>query len=201
MSENTKISGIYLIRNMINGKCYVGSSINIATRWDNHRYHLRTGTHRNIHLQRAWNEYTEAAFEFTVIEPCIEAVLLIREDVWMTYHHSTDRAFGYNLATAERHMHAVETKAKMAAAHTGKPSHPQSQETRAKQAAASKAMWAKRSRMVSQASRDKMSAAKVGKSTWNKGKKLSPEHKANWYKACHVEKGHQLTVLPQVATA
>lgn len=63
-----KISGIYKIINKINGKYYVGSSLNIKTRWYNHNKHLKGNYHPNEHLQSAWNKYNKENFEFVLIE-------------------------------------------------------------------------------------------------------------------------------------
>lgn len=64
--------GIYKILNKVNGKFYIGSSINIIKRWWEHRKRLRLGIHQNIHLQRAWNEYGEGSFVFEVYEGLAE---------------------------------------------------------------------------------------------------------------------------------
>ena len=63
-----KISGIYKIVNKINGKYYVGSSLDIKTRWKKHIYTLSYQKHRNIYLQRSWNKYGKDNFEFFIIE-------------------------------------------------------------------------------------------------------------------------------------
>lgn len=43
--------GVYIIRNKINGKVYVGSTINkIKRRWQDHLKRLKRGTHANTHL-------------------------------------------------------------------------------------------------------------------------------------------------------
>jgi len=41
--HNTQV-GIYLITNIINGKVYVGSSIELWQRWSDHQYCLGNGT-------------------------------------------------------------------------------------------------------------------------------------------------------------
>lgn len=46
-------SGIYRIINSVNGKCYVGSSIDLNRRRKEHFYHLENNSHPNIHLQNA----------------------------------------------------------------------------------------------------------------------------------------------------
>ncbi|MDO8610138.1 MAG: GIY-YIG nuclease family protein [bacterium] len=63
-----KIAGIYIILNLINGKYYIGSSLNMLYRWKKHRERLRRKDHHNNHLQSAWNKYTESSFVFIIIE-------------------------------------------------------------------------------------------------------------------------------------
>ena len=60
-------SGIYEIVNKNNGKRYVGSAINIHTRWNDHRKRLRKDAHHSARLQNAWNKHGEAAFSFSVL--------------------------------------------------------------------------------------------------------------------------------------
>lgn len=60
-------TGIYEIVNLVNGKRYVGSAVNLRHRWRQHRCELGKGRHNPI-LQNAWRKYGEAAFEFRVIE-------------------------------------------------------------------------------------------------------------------------------------
>jgi group I intron endonuclease len=62
------ISGIYKIINKVNGKYYVGSSVNIKVRWQNHKTDLNRNVHRNIHLQRSWNECGKNNFDFVIVE-------------------------------------------------------------------------------------------------------------------------------------
>ena len=63
-------SGIYMIRNKINGKVYIGQAQNLNIREYNHIHDLRKGTHHNKHLQAAWDKYTEQNFEFSIVELC-----------------------------------------------------------------------------------------------------------------------------------
>ena len=51
------ICGIYSIRNKINGKKYIGSSVDIYRRWGVHLRNLVRHRHPNEHLQRAWDQY------------------------------------------------------------------------------------------------------------------------------------------------
>lgn len=66
-----KISGIYAIECLANGKRYIGSSKNIEARWAHHRATLNSGQHYNKHLQRCWVKYGEGRFQFSILEePC-----------------------------------------------------------------------------------------------------------------------------------
>lgn len=64
--------GIYMIRNTITNKVYIGQSLNIKTRWKDHINLLNKGTHHSKYLQSAWNKYGEDCFEFDVIAECSE---------------------------------------------------------------------------------------------------------------------------------
>ena len=62
--------GIYKIVNKINGKFYLGSSVNFKKRKEKHLRDLKKNTHHSILLQRAYNKYGIENFEFEFIEEC-----------------------------------------------------------------------------------------------------------------------------------
>ena len=51
--------GIYMILNLINGKRYIGSSIDIYNRLHEHLHNLKNNKSHNNHLQNSWNKYGE----------------------------------------------------------------------------------------------------------------------------------------------
>ena len=57
------ITGIYMIKNTINNKKYIGSSVNIAHRKCTHFRELCSGIHSNEHLQSAFNKYGKENFK------------------------------------------------------------------------------------------------------------------------------------------
>jgi group I intron endonuclease len=63
-----KRSGIYLIQNIKNGKGYVGSSLDIDSRWRTHRRTLNNNTHHNEYLQRSYNKYGRENFMYSILE-------------------------------------------------------------------------------------------------------------------------------------
>lgn len=94
-------SGIYQIRNTVNGKVYVGSAIKILKRWREHKTSLRKGVHHSKHLQKAWVKYGEECFVFEVIE-FIEPYLFYevfaeRELFWQNNRKVDNPDYGYNM--------------------------------------------------------------------------------------------------------
>lgn len=84
--------GIYKITNILNNKCYIGQSINIERRWEEHLY-------RNTHctfLRYAIAKYGKDAFTFEVLEECSQNQLNEREQYWIKYYNSYGEN-GYNL--------------------------------------------------------------------------------------------------------
>jgi len=93
------MQGIYAIANRVNGKVYIGSSVQVETRWRQHRNALRRGAHTNVHLQRAWDKHGVDAFVFTFVEEVIdERDLVGREQSWLNETRSFERENGYNLS-------------------------------------------------------------------------------------------------------
>lgn len=60
--------GIYFIKNIVNNKIYIGSTINFKERWHEHVRLLKKQKHHCLHLQNSWNKYSEKSFIFKRIE-------------------------------------------------------------------------------------------------------------------------------------
>ena len=90
-----KITGIYMIRNLKNGKVYIGQSVDIRSRWYKHKNDLRKKSHRNIKLQNAWNKYGEENFSFEVVLTCSKEELNSNEKYYVTKYNSYKE--GYNM--------------------------------------------------------------------------------------------------------
>lgn len=137
-------SGVYIIINTINGKVYVGSSIDVEKRFGEHKSGLRNKSHKNIYLQNAWNKYGEDAFEFKALEYIEESLLLEREQFWMDKYQSYNRRVGYNIAP-------------IAGRNIGIKRRPVSQETRLKISLTS------RGRKLSDEAKNKMRGKAIGR--------------------------------------
>lgn len=179
------VSGIYSIVNKVNGKKYIGSSININNRYKQHIAMLKRGRHHSIALQRAWDKYGKDQFELVIICMAPEEYLLKLEQKFL------NSLFGDNLyniskdavAWMKGRKHSPETLAKMHTdrlgnkSRTGYPGHWKGQKLSQEHIANMK----KSRQFVSQETREKMSLSKKGKSPPNKGKFST-----------HCKKGHEL---------
>lgn len=118
MKSNLKASGIYAIKNIVNGKRYIGSAVHLRKRRTRHFGDLRRGTHKNVILQNSWNKHGPDNFEFIVIEYCSKDMLLEREQ------HYLDKKSDYNICSIAGNTtgvnHTKAAKAKMSKFHSGK---------------------------------------------------------------------------------
>lgn len=151
-SELRGRGGIYQIRNVVNGKVYVGSSVNLINRRNNHFRQLRKNIHHNIKLQCSYNKHGESSFVFEVVEFVDKPEDLIsREQYWIDKLEAVNK--GYNICpTAGNTLGfypSEESRRKMSEAHKGEKSY-----------------WY--GKHLSEETRRKMSESR-------KGQKLSPE--------------------------
>jgi len=58
---------IYEIRNIINGKRYIGCSKDITVRFTKHKSRLKNNKHVNSYLQNAYNKYGKSNFEYNIL--------------------------------------------------------------------------------------------------------------------------------------
>lgn len=174
-----KKSGIYKIRNKTNGKFYLGSSCNIIKRKYTHYYELRHNKHPNQILQRAWNKYGEAEFEFIIVCETSEDLLGLEQTMLDTLKPDYNIAL-FAISGMRGRKHSEETKEllrqrmtgrvldqewrdKISKAHMGKTQQPHTEESKLKMSKA------QRGKKMSPESIEKMRIAHTGKV-------LSPEH-------------------------
>ena len=87
--------GIYMIKNNINNKVYIGQSSDIKKRWKKHIEDLNNKNHHNYHLQSAWDKYGSSNFEFIILEICDKSELDKKEEFYIEKYNSLKN--GYNL--------------------------------------------------------------------------------------------------------
>ena len=78
-----KNTGIYQIKSIETGRVYIGSAINIKTRWNRHKRDLFKNVHHSSFLQRHYNKYGIDDLVFSVVEFCKKEELLLKEQVYL----------------------------------------------------------------------------------------------------------------------
>lgn len=66
--ETRRPMGIYCVRNTVNGKLLIGTSVDLPSMLNRQRTQLRMGMHRNPALQKDLSEYGIEAFEVEVLD-------------------------------------------------------------------------------------------------------------------------------------
>lgn len=88
-----KKTGIYKITNKVNGKYYIGKSIDIYRRWKDEKRFVSV----NDHLQNAFKKYGFDNFSFEILEECSEELLNDREIYYISLLDATNNKKGYNM--------------------------------------------------------------------------------------------------------
>jgi hypothetical protein len=96
--------GVYQIKNKVNGKVYIGSTVqNFRDRLNIHLSVLRNNKHHSSHLQKSWNKYGEDNFEFSIVEFIEQGRVdfrkytILREQYYMDLTKCYKREYGYNM--------------------------------------------------------------------------------------------------------
>lgn len=84
--------GIYKITNKINGKCYIGQSVDIERRFNEHK-----NCKVDKPLYRAFKKYGIDNFTFEILEECSQEELNEKEIYYIVFYNSTTDGNGYNL--------------------------------------------------------------------------------------------------------
>lgn len=185
--KNSKKSGIYQIRNLINNIIYVGSASLLGNRKWQHFNQLILNNHPNKKLQNAFNKYGRENFIFEVLELCEKENLIHREQYYLNIllcanvNNTFFNKRGYNILRIAKNSvgfkHSEETKKKISEIQIGK---------KVSQKVKDLLYYYSKDRIVSEETREKSRLAKLGfKHTEetkeklrqiNIGKKFSKEH-------------------------
>ncbi len=65
--------GIFCITNTVNGKIFIGSSLDLVAIWHAQRFQLNAGMHPNEKLQQDWNQFGSENFMYEIIEEIIQS--------------------------------------------------------------------------------------------------------------------------------
>ena len=84
--------GVYCIRNLVNDKVFIGSSLDLPSMFNQSRFQLIAGSHSNKELEADWKRYGTGKFEFEVLEEIVQDLdvghnyatdLEALEDLWL----------------------------------------------------------------------------------------------------------------------
>lgn len=88
---------IYIIKNVVSNKVYIGQTINFNRRKSEHKFSLKYNKCDNRYIQGDLNKYGIDSFKFEILEDNVNAEnLLERETYWINYYGGIDSENVYN---------------------------------------------------------------------------------------------------------
>lgn len=174
--EYKRSSGIYIIKNTVNAKVYVGSAKYFYKRYSTHKALLIKGKHHSKKLNNFTAKHGVDKLSFELLELVDPSCLLEREQAFIILHNACSEGFNI-LPCAGKGRHGApvseEAKAKISATLKGR-----------KFPHMYKGMTEEAKQKVSKANKGKKATlgyshtdeAKLQMSITRKGRKLSPEH-------------------------
>jgi len=90
--ETHRPMGVFQIRNKVNQKVFVDSSLNVPGKINRHKFALNARSHASKTLQADWEKFGEDQFEFEVLEDVVprespdydyKSDLEVLEDLWL----------------------------------------------------------------------------------------------------------------------
>lgn len=66
--DRPRIAGVFQVKNLVNGKVLLGSSLNLDGPLNGVKFLLEIGGHKNEMLQQEWNEFGAENFSFDILE-------------------------------------------------------------------------------------------------------------------------------------
>lgn len=93
-------TGIYIIKNKINDKVYIGQSVNIERRWKQHIYSGISKTAQDSYskLHLAMKEIGINNFYYEILEETEQEHLMVREDYYINLYNSINNGYNYQSA-------------------------------------------------------------------------------------------------------
>lgn len=121
------ISCIYVIENTVNGRKYIGSTLDFKSRISKHMYLLRKNKHDNEFLQNSFNKHGEKNFKaYVLLEVNADSreeldELLVKEEERLIFEHKTLYCDdGYNIELPTRTSVSDYTRKKISDSLIGK---------------------------------------------------------------------------------
>ena len=87
---------VYVLKNTVTGKCYVGCTKNIKNRMQDHKWRMRTGKHSVEQINEDCKKYGENSFVYAVIGKYGKLEALQLEAFYSMVLRTKDQRYGYN---------------------------------------------------------------------------------------------------------
>lgn len=168
---------IYIIKNKVNNKVYIGQSKKLGQRFGGHLYRLKRKEHHNEILQRAFDKHGIENFGYSILEEVLDDSLLNeREKHWIDFYGGINCESVYNLKDPLLNEYSDYVKSKLSKSNSGENNpnygHEWTEEMKQKASEAkSGKTWEER------LGEEKAKLAKEKLSNSNKGRKHSEETK------------------------
>ena len=112
--------GVFHIRNTVDDKVFVDSSVNVPGKINRHKFALNSGLHASKTLQSDWQQLGEIAFEFETLERVeprddpdynYAADLTVLEDLWLEkLEPYGDKGYNERKKTREERLQMIAAK-------------------------------------------------------------------------------------------
>ena len=115
--------GVFQIRNRVNEKVFIGSSLNLDGIFNRHGFQLKMSGHPNKALQCDWNRFGAENFEFEILEELFprenpdydyRADLEVLEDLWLEKREPYgDKGYNERKKTREERLRMIAANRKL----------------------------------------------------------------------------------------
>lgn len=150
---NRKLSGIYCITNLVNGKKYIGQTVKLGGRFRQHKCELSKKKNKCRILQNAFNKYGSHNFKFEPLLICERSELNRYEEALIKLYQTNIKSIGYNIENGGSVGKISEESKKLMSI-------------------------AKKGKHLTEEHKRNISKAQIGLNTWTKGTIQSEETKA-----------------------
>ena len=115
--------GVFQIRNLVNEKVFIGSSLNLDGIFNRHEFQLKMGGHPNKPLQSDWNAFGSENFAFEILEEVFPREnpgynyredLEVSEDLWLEkLEPYGDKGYNERKKTREERLRMIAANRKL----------------------------------------------------------------------------------------